>query len=276
VSARVTILDGPTGSELTLRGAPTRERGWSANAITRAPDLLREVHAAYAAAGATVHTACTFRAQPRLYPQEFRELVHAAVTLAREGTRGGEGARIAGSLAPVGDCYAPDESPPPDVSRRLHAEMAGALAEAGVDLILCETFPSAAEAEIAVEAASATGLPVWIALTAGPGADLLTPPALAEAARRCVERGACAALVCCVGASLTLPYVEALAAIGAPFGAYANAGAAPGDAYGADDAESVARYVMHASTWVAAGATLVGSCCGTRPAHVRALSSAFR
>lgn len=269
----VTILDGPTGSELTLRGAPTRERGWSANAITRAPDLLRDVHAAYAAAGATVHTACTFRAQPCLFPEQFRGLVRTAVQLARQGA---QGARVAGSLAPVGDCYAPQESPAPDVARRLHAEMAGALADAGVDLILCETFPCVSEAEIAVEAAASTGLPVWVALTAGPSADLMTAAALAEGARRCVDRGAGAALVCCVGASLTLPYVEALASVGVPFGAYANAGAAPGDAYGADDAEAVARYVEHAYTWVAAGATLVGGCCGTRPAHVRALAAAFR
>lgn len=264
---RFTLLDGPVGSELTLRGAPTAGPTWSAQAVVESPQLVREIHEAYADAGVDVHTACTFRTQPLHHPQDFAALTARAVSLAREAARG---ARVAGSLAPVGDCYAREPSAPRAQLRALHAQMARALEEAGVDLVLCETFPSAGEAEIAVEVARETGLPVWIALTAGPRADLMTPDALAEGAARCLDRGAEAVLVSCVAAEATLPYVQALARLGAPFGAYANAGL--GEVYGDGGDEAVARYVACARTWLDAGATILGACCGTRPSHARALA----
>jgi S-methylmethionine-dependent homocysteine/selenocysteine methylase len=117
-----------------------------------------------------------------------------------------------------------------------------------------------------------------VALTAGPHADLLTPAALAEAARRCVDRGASAVLVNCVPATMTLAYVEALAGVGARVGAYANAGEKddglgwlPMDRAGA----AAARYACFARTWAAAGAAILGGCCGTGPAHIRALARSF-
>ena len=69
----------------------------------------------------------------------------------------------------------------------------------------------------------------------------------------------------CVAAEKTLAYVEALLEAGVPVGAYANAGA--------DWKAPVESYVAHARDWVAAGALIVGSCCGTGPAHVAALAA---
>jgi S-methylmethionine-dependent homocysteine/selenocysteine methylase len=74
---------------------------------------------------------------------------------------------------------------------------------------------------------------------------------------------------------LTLPYVERLAEAGVPFGAYANAGEAA-EGLGWTDAPDVARYVDLAEAWVRAGATIVGGCCGTGPAHIRALAARIR
>src|SRR6185436_19015238 len=108
-----------------------------------------------------------------------------AVAIARAAVPAGH--RVAGSLAPLEDCYRPDRSPADP--RPEHREMARALAAAGVDLILCETFPHVGEALVAVEEAVATGIPTWIALTAGPGADLLSPGEVARGAREAVARG---------------------------------------------------------------------------------------
>jgi S-methylmethionine-dependent homocysteine/selenocysteine methylase len=71
--------------------------------------------------------------------------------------------------------------------------------------------------------------------------------------------------------------VERLARAGVPFGAYANAGEAR-EAIGwgdARDADGAARYVAHARDWAFVGATIIGGCCGTSPAHVEALARAF-
>jgi S-methylmethionine-dependent homocysteine/selenocysteine methylase len=78
-------------------------------------------------------------------------------------------------------------------------------------------------------------------------------------------------LVNCTPAARTIEYVERLAAIGVPFGAYANAGAAEEGIGWGETAEGPSRYAGYAEAWVRAGATLVGGCCGTGPAHVRAL-----
>jgi S-methylmethionine-dependent homocysteine/selenocysteine methylase len=266
---RVTLLDGGLGTELAVRGVATPAPLWSAAALESAPDVVRAIHADYAAAGALVHTTATFRARRRSAGARWRTLVHRAVELAREGAQPGQ--RVAGSIAPLADCYRPELAP--DDAFAEHAELANALAEEGVDLLLCETFANGREALSAVEAAVATGLPTWLALTAGPFGELLTAKALGDVAREAAQRGASAVLVCCVGARITAPYVRALADAGVPFGAYANAGA-PEDGVGWSNAPHAAEaYARLALEWIAEGATLVGGCCGTGPAHIRALAA---
>ncbi|MBX3189533.1 MAG: homocysteine S-methyltransferase family protein [Labilithrix sp.] len=275
---RMLLLDGPMGTELAARGVETPAPGWSAYAIDTHPDVVAEIHRDYAAAGAQVHRTNTFRTQPRIFPDRYRSLTERAYVLARRGVtlagRWKPPPRFAGSLAPVFDCYRPDLSPPESEARAAHRAMASALADAGVDLVLCETFPHHGEAIVAVEEAAETGLEVWISLTAGPDGSLLSPEAMERAARDCVIAGATSVLVCCTAASLTLPYVERLARLDVPFGAYANAGdARDGMGWGAPSEEAAARYAAVAQTWTDAGASIVGSCCGTSPAHVAALGA---
>lgn len=257
----IVLLDGPMGTELGARGVPLPSPSWSAEALRTHPKVVAAIHQEYADAGAKVHRTNTFRAQPRIYGERFRALVFTAVKLAKRA-----GGRVAGSMAPVEDCYRPDLSPEERVARACHRAMATALADAGCDLIVCETFPHAAEARIAVEEAVATGTETWAALTAGPDASLMTPEAMREAARGCIEGGARAVLVACTAADETRPYVERLAGLGVPFGAYANAGVPA-------EAMTPERYAELASSWIAAGASIIGACCGTGPAYVRALSS---
>ena len=267
------ILDGAVGTELWKRGVSTKGPLWSANAVWAAPEILSALHRDYAAAGATVHTAATFRTKRRNAGDDWLRLTAEAVRIAKDAVPRGH--LVAGSVAPLEDCYRPDLAPRDrTLLAREHAEMARALEGAGADLLLGETLADPDEAVAVTEACVATGLETWIALSAGPDADLLTPEALALAARRCVDAGARAVLVNCVPASRTLPYVELLAAHGVPFGAYANAGGmTEGIGWGAG-AEGATRYAELARTWIAAGATLVGGCCGTDPTHIAALARA--
>jgi S-methylmethionine-dependent homocysteine/selenocysteine methylase len=73
-------------------------------------------------------------------------------------------------------------------------------------------------------------------------------------------------LVNCIAAELTLPYVEAIAGTGVPFGAYANAATWGGVPCGARP------YAELAGQWRAAGATIFGGCCGTTVEYLAALS----
>lgn len=272
----ITLLDGPLGTELAARGVETRLPLWSAAAIDAAPEVIAAIHRDYAKAGATVHTTNTFRTKRRTVGKDWLRMLRVAVDLTRNSVSPGH--RVAGSISPLEDCYRPDLSPAAD-SRPEHREVSQALAEAGCDLLLCETFPNEIEAIVAIEEAVRTGLESWLALTAGPEANLMTPNQMARVAQRAVEAGAAAVLVNCTPAIETIRFVRALEAakLGVPIGAYANAGRAD-DRIGwqpIDEAASRShgadRYVEHARDWVDAGATIIGGCCGTTPDHIAAL-----
>lgn len=267
----ITILDGPLGTALSARGIDTPAPLWSAAALTSHPEVVADIHRAHAMAGATLHTANTFRTTRRAAGPQWQALVQRAVSLARSVLPLGH--RLAGSIAPLEDCYQPERSPPDPGAE--HAMLADALVAAGCDLLLCETFPHVGEALAAVEAAAATRAEVWVSFTAGYRADLLTPDELADGARRAVERGATAVLVNCVPARETLRYLRPLAALGVPFGAYANAGH-PDDGLGwVSTDQGPSRYADIAQTWVDLGATLIGSCCGTSSQTTAELARRF-
>jgi S-methylmethionine-dependent homocysteine/selenocysteine methylase len=101
----------------------------------------------------------------------------------------------------------------------------------------------------------------------------MTPDAMEAAARACAGEGAQAVLVNCVPASKTLAYVEHLARVGLPFGAYANAGRAEeGIGWSRDAPGGADAYAALAREWTLVGATIVGGCCGTGPRHIAQLA----
>ncbi len=275
----VTLLDGPVGTELARRGVPTPLPLWSAAAIRGAPEVLAAIHRDYAAAGATVHTANTFRtslwALDRAGRGRATDLTRRAVAIARGAVP--ESHRVAGSIAPLEDCYRPDLSPPLDVARAAHRHTAGLLADAGVDLLLCETFPHVEEALAALDGALETGLPVWLSFTAGPDGDLLTDDEILAGGRRAVAAGASAVLVNCVRPARLVRLMPALSRLDVPVGGYGNVGAPDPEfgwrTEGDDDPE---HYGQIAAGLVSAGARIVGGCCGTTPAHIAAAALAIR
>jgi S-methylmethionine-dependent homocysteine/selenocysteine methylase len=274
-----TLLDGALGTELTRRGCDTRLPLWSARALMDAPEVVRRIHADYADAGAEVLTANTFRTNTRALaraglPDQVAALTRLAVTLAREGAAGR--ARVAGSMAPVEDCYTPDLVPDDDALMREHAELANALAYAGCDLILVETMNTVREAAIAAAAAARTGLPVWVSFTLGGDDRLLSGETLAEAVRAIRALGPEALLVNCIPvAQVSSALGELRQAIGdsrTRIGAYANVGHVDDEVgWTLTDAVSPSAYAVAAHEWLAIGASLIGGCCGTTPAHIAAI-----
>ena len=268
----VTLLDGPLGTELHARGVVTELPLWSAGANETAPDVVFQIHRDYALAGATVHTTNTFRTRRRLLPTRWKALTERAVALARSAALAGH--RVAGSIAPLEDCYRPDLSPAG--SNAEHREMADALAEAGCDLLLCETFPHPGEALEATAAAVATGLETWLSLTAGPSGDLMTPTMMSEVACRARDLGVSAMLVNCIAVPNIARFHRALWPAGVATGVYANAGSADDRIGWAAAGADPARYGTSAKVWLRDGASIVGGCCGTGPAHVRAVADVVR
>jgi S-methylmethionine-dependent homocysteine/selenocysteine methylase len=277
------------GTELARRGADTLPPLWSARALRDAPRLVREIHAENVAAGADVLTANTFRLHKRNIEREprgflldggrnssTRHLVAKAVSLARESAAP-RSIAIAGSLAPLEDCYRPDLVPDEAALALEHREMAEALGEAGVDLILVETMNAVRELLAATSAALATGLPVVASMVTDGAGRLLSGEPVVEAARALLAlRPAPDAIgVNCVPARKIGRDLAGLrgAAPGVPLSVYANTGRALDEAAGLfSDPTPPDAYALLAAGWLAGGGVaLLGSCCGTTAAHTAAL-----
>jgi S-methylmethionine-dependent homocysteine/selenocysteine methylase len=277
---RPLLLDGPLGTELNRRGVSTDLPLWSAWGLVRAPDVVSSIHAEYAAAGADVLTTNTFRTQRRSCARagledRTTELTALAVRLARQAAAAvGHPCWVAGSMAPLEDCYSPDLTPRPAELASEHGEVAEQLAGLGVDLILVETMPTMREAEAATRAAAATGLPVLTGFTCDARGRLLSGRSVTRAAAAVEAAGASGLMINCTAADiLEAPLRELRAATDLPTGAYGNVGHAEETiGWAATEVIDPGSYVEYARGWLEAGAMLVGSCCGTTPDHTRALA----
>ncbi len=277
------LLDGATGTELTRRGVDTGLPMWSAKALVSAPDTLVAIHRDYVEAGAEIVTANTFRTHRRSlaaagHGDKAATLTARAVQLAREATAmtptgGTRNVYIAGSIAPLEDCYSPHLVPDSRALTVEHGEMAATLADAGVDLLLVETMNTIREAVAAAQAAVATGLPVLVGLVCGRDGKLLSGESVPDAAGKLGGLGVDGLLInCSPTPDLDAALAELAAATDLPIGAYGNVGYAD-DTQGWVNTDSVDpdAYARHAEKWLDLGARVIGSCCGTSPAHTLAL-----
>ncbi|MBL9167396.1 MAG: homocysteine S-methyltransferase family protein [Verrucomicrobiales bacterium] len=278
VNSGLLLLDGATGTELNRRGVDTDLPMWSANALTTdaGVDVLRQIHLDYLNAGADILTANTFRTHRRALIGQghaARELTRRAVATAQEAVvQSGLPAQVAGSVAPLEDCYRPDLVPPDDECCAEHSERIRDLVDAGVDLLLIETMNSIREAVIAAQVATMTGRPTFVSFVCDRDGRILSGESLAAAAGLLLPLGVKALGVNC-GAAHTLakPLAELRAACGPDFPliAYGNIGYAD-EAQGwiNTDAVNPDSYWQCAQTWPA---QIVGGCCGTTPEHIRQL-----
>jgi S-methylmethionine-dependent homocysteine/selenocysteine methylase len=142
---------------------------------------------------------------------------------------------------------------------------------------MIETMPLIAEAEAAVRAAMTTGLEVTVGFVVGDDGRLLSGEPLDLAVRTLSRYPVVALFVNCS------PPAVVERAIGQMFhetdraiGGYANLGSVEGTVgWSSDNSVSGERYAGHALRWLAAGAKIVGGCCGTRPEHIAAIRSAL-
>lgn len=282
----ITLLDGGMGQELIARsgGAPTPL--WATRVMVDRPGLVRAVHADYFAAGATVATANTYaihRDRLRGSGLEDRfEALHAQALDEARAARDAHGSgRIAGSIGPLVASYRPEVHPPADVAVPLYAEVARLLAPR-VDVILAETVASVAQARAVLAGALPAGRPVWLAVTVDDrdGSRLRSGEPVAEVAALARD-GAAAVLANCSAPEAMAAALEALSAAGLPFGAYANGfqritadflkDGATVDALHARPEMTPDLYAGFAARWAGQGATIIGGCCETMPAHIAAV-----
>lgn len=279
------LLDGPTGTELQRREFDTRLPLWSARALIDAPAIVEAIHAEYIAAGADVITTNSFRTNRRvveragLESRKARELTQLSVEIAARAREqsGRSDLLIAGSDAPVEDCYSPDLVPSDAELQSEHEEHIRWLVEAGCDFILIETMNTLREARAACEAAAQFALPFMVSLvTDSEGERVLSGEPLRDAASELSGYRPAAILTNCSAPRAVLRATEILAELrnkldgGWEFGGYANSGE-PDPVLGWEFVHTVPvdRFVASAQAMRALGAQVIGSCCGTTPEYIQ-------
>lgn len=285
----ITILDGGMGQELIHRSGSTPTPLWATQVMIDMPHLVQEIHADYFAAGADIATTNTYaihrdRLEGTGLEDRFEALHRTALDMALAARDAHGSGRIAGSIGPLVASYRVDVQPPHDEAVRLYAEVAGLLAP-DCDLLLIETVASLAQARAALEGASGHGKPVWIAFTVDDedGTRLRSGEALGYAVALCGD--AQAVLANCSAPEAMPAAIDLLKTSGKPVGAYANAFTQITKEFLKDkptvDALTARRdmgpdaYADQAAIWTDHGATILGGCCETTPAHIAELARRF-
>lgn len=289
LASEVLVLDGAMGTMLFAAGLASGDcpELWN----DRRPDVLQGIHRAYFAAGSDLVETNTFggtRLKLKAYGLQDRasELNRKGAQIARSACPPGK--LVAGSIGPTGhlpDTFEPMGDTPAEVFYQNFREQALALAEGGVDLFAVETMMIPEEAVIAIKAAKeATGLPVMGSMTfqwsRGKNIDRTmwgTTPG--EAARLLREAGAdLVGCNCGDGGPARVPFILREMQQAAPgfLVAYPNAGL-PRIVEGRT-VYDLAPEAMAADypDILAAGANVVGACCGSTPDHIRRIAETVR
>ncbi|MGA7623427.1 MAG: bifunctional homocysteine S-methyltransferase/methylenetetrahydrofolate reductase [Candidatus Acidiferrales bacterium] len=282
LSNSILVGDGAMGSLLYESVGPQR---CVDELNTTHGEAVFHVHQTYIEAGAQLIETNTFSANSHKLAQfgmadRVAELNHRAVKIAREAREAAQQeVLIAGSIGPLGIVQHVRELPREEIVA-IFKEQAGALEERGVDLFILETFSDLEELVAAAEAIrSFSRLPVVAQLTYSDEGTTFggTRPQDAWEKLRDSNIQAIGAN-CTIGPQLLLPILRELATHAKlPLSAMPNAGFPKriGDriVYPKSSPEYFALFACEAAEL---GARIIGGCCGTTPAHIRAMAESVK
>jgi homocysteine S-methyltransferase len=292
-AGEVIVLDGGTGTELQRRGAQMDQAAWCARATMTHGDLLRQVHEDYIRAGADIITANTFATSRRMLTpaglgDAVAEVNTQAVRLAREArdrAAPGRAVAVAGSLSTMQPIVpGTGEADPAFVpgaaeAKANYGELAGLLAEAGADLILMEMMCDIEQAAHAVEAAVATGLPVWVGFSVATAEDgritmhrsELDFAAVIDPVMR--TGGSVAGIMHSYTDDTTAGLEVLFERWSGPVSAYPESGYFKMPDWQFVDIMPPEEFAERTCRWVEGGVQIVGGCCGIGPEHIAAMTA---
>ena len=279
-AGEILIADGATATNYQQMGMAigVAPEEW----ILDEPEKVLGLHRAFVEEGSDIILTDTFgatslRLRESRYAGRAAELNRAAVALAREAAAFRPGVLVAGSMGPTGSLMEPLGELTPAAAADAYAEQAAALSEAGVDVLLLETFFALDEALAAIEGVRrSSALPLVVSFSFDRGTRTmmgLSPTRVIEA----IGPLDVAAIGANCGRSLQdmEQVVHEFASLKAdiPLWIKPNAGLPRmvGDVAHYDMGPS--EMAQFARRFIDAGAQVVGGCCGSSPEHVRAISA---
>ncbi len=282
------LADGATGTNLFAVGLQTGDAPelWNIDH----PDRIANLHRSFVDAGSDIILTNSFggthyRLALHKAGHRVAELNSAAARLARaEADASDKTVLVAGSMGPTGEILAPNGPVSIEQARRAFSEQAQALAEGGADILWIETISSAEEIEAAVLGAADVGLPIVYTVsidTNGRTMMGLTPAQTLKISTSLNTHITAVGSNCGVGASEVVAAVCNLVNAANTMGikpalvAKANCGIpdyVDGKIVYSGTPELMADYALMSAN---AGATIIGGCCGTTAAHIKAMRHAI-
>ncbi len=279
---KLLVSDGATGTNLIQRGLPqgTTAEEW----VLDKPEKILQLHQDFIDAGSDLILTSTFggskiRLEQSGLADRFTEVNSKAVALAKEAALNSN-ILVAGSIGPLGHMLKPLGPLEEKDAEIFYREQAKILVESGVDILVVETQFDLAEASIGVNAALASGnLPVVCSFSFDRGTKTMMGVSPAKFAHVIGKSGVTALGINC-GKSLddNLNALKELAnSTDLPIWFKPNAGLPKLT----DDGKpfyNVTPEIMasRVESWIEAGAKIIGGCCGTTPAHLKAISEVVK
>lgn len=289
----VLVLDGGLSNALEDRGVDLSTDLWTARMLLDDPREIAAVHREYFLAGADVATTASYQASvPSLVAAgldraEAERLLATSVSVAREvrdevAAATGRRLLVAASVGPYGAVLADGSEyrgrygVSRAALRDFHRPRLELLAAAGPDLLAVETIPDVEEAEVLVPLLDELGLEAWFSYAVAGGATRAGQP-LDEAYGVLAGSTAVAfsGVNCSAPADVLAAVEAAVAATGGPAVAYPNLGESWDSATHTWRGDPSYDTEL-ATTWVAAGARLVGGCCRVGPWQIAELAGVLR
>src|ERR1700723_1461947 len=276
------LCDGAMGTLLYAKGIFIN-RSYDELNLSQ-PDLIRGVHHEYLQVGAEIietktFGANSFRLARHSLADKGRDINRAGVQLAREAAKSFD-VWVAGSVGPLGTRIEPLGKTSFEEARESFRKQIEALAEGGVDLLILETFGYLEELHQVMLASRDVNarLPIVAQVTIDEDGNCLDGSSPETFVPKLEEWGAdVLGCNCSVGPVAMLDAIERVRALTSlPLAAQPNAGI-PRSVEGRNIYLCSPEYMAsYARKFVAAGARIVGGCCGTTPDHIRVMKSALR
>lgn len=279
----IIIMDGGTGTEILRRGIKTTLPLWSAGVLLTRPEIIQQIHEDYIKAGAEIIITNTFRTTKRTFAkvgmaEKAKEMTILACKLVRNAIKKVKPQHqvyIAGSIAPLEDCYTSKLTPEDDKLKQEHFEHAMNLKKGGVDFLLVETMITIKEAVFALEAAQKVGLPIAISFCCNDRIELLGGEKLKIAVKAVSKFNPLFLSINCSSAESTSKIMKNLRTFtDIPLGAYANGDGIPDDDQGWKFTGNITpcKYLSSVKEWINEEVQIVGGCCGTNPEFIKKIS----
>ena len=297
------VLDGGLATELERRGADLADPLWSARQLVEGPELIREVHQAYFAAGADVAVSASYQASVPGFAargigfQDAVRLMALSVELAKEArerfwndpagrAEGRAWPLVDASIGPYGASLADGSEYRGNYGLSLpeladfHGARLAAVMSARPDLLAIETIPSAEEAALVLELlAPWPEIRAWVSFTCRDAERISEGQTVADALSAVADYPQVAAVgFNCVPPSLAEVLLAAAARVTKkPLVIYPNSGER-WDAGGRRwvPGEGPFDFGAGARRWAERGARLIGGCCRTGPETIRTIRTSLR